>query len=144
MVISRSSCLRLHGQDSSPSEVVGINILPVLFIHLKCLYYSAIIKSLLLYLLLLSLKRVQCTNSFFSLCSQDGCHFSQDDILALESQCQDESFKGLDILITSCWPRSVSQFASRPVGFVHVHVHVLILLKNDEIYRTLINIIVSY
>ncbi|XP_015747688.1 PREDICTED: CWF19-like protein 1 [Acropora digitifera] len=47
---------------------------------------------------------------------EDGCHFSQDDILALESQCQDESFKGLDILITSCWPRSVSQFASRPDG----------------------------
>ena len=71
---------------------------------------------------------------FFFLCAQDGCHFSQDDILALESQCQDESFKGLDILITSCWPRSVSQFASRPVGFVHVHV--LILLENDEIYGT--------
>lgn len=45
---------------------------------------------------------------------EEGCHFTQDDISTLESQCQDESFKGLDILITSCWPRGVSQFANRP------------------------------
>ena len=53
--------------------------------------------------------------SFFLI--KEGCHFTQDDVVSLESQCQDESFKGLDIFISSCWPRGVSQFAKQPVGF---------------------------
>ncbi|KAL9978838.1 hypothetical protein ACROYT_G016409 [Oculina patagonica] len=47
---------------------------------------------------------------------EEGCHFTQDDITSLESQCQDDSFKGLDILISSCWPKGVSQFANQPEG----------------------------
>lgn len=45
-----------------------------------------------------------------------GCHFTQSDIEALEYQCNEESFKGLDILMTSCWPKGVSQFANQPDG----------------------------
>ena len=37
--------------------------------------------------------------------------------MSLESQCQDESFKGLDILMSSSWPRGVSNFANQPVSF---------------------------
>ncbi|KAJ7322780.1 hypothetical protein OS493_032965 [Desmophyllum pertusum] len=47
---------------------------------------------------------------------EEGCHFTEDDVMSLESQCQDESFKGLDILISSCWPKGVSQFANQPEG----------------------------
>lgn len=48
---------------------------------------------------------------------EEGCHFTVDDVGSLESQCQDESFKGLDILISSCWPRGVSNFANQPERF---------------------------
>ena len=41
--------------------------------------------------------------------------------MLLESQCQDESFKGLDIFISSCWPRGVSQFAKQPVSLIIIH-----------------------
>lgn len=45
---------------------------------------------------------------------EEGCHFIADDVMSLESQCQDESFKGLDILISSSWPKGVSNFANQP------------------------------
>ena len=38
--------------------------------------------------------------------------------MSLESQCQDESFKGLDILISSSWPKGVSNFANQPVSIL--------------------------
>ncbi|XP_073234867.1 CWF19-like protein 1 isoform X3 [Porites lutea] len=47
---------------------------------------------------------------------EEGCHFTQSDIEALEYQCNEESFKGVDILMTSCWPKGVSQFANQPDG----------------------------
>ncbi|RMX57648.1 hypothetical protein pdam_00015893 [Pocillopora damicornis] len=45
---------------------------------------------------------------------EEGCHFVADDVMSLESLCQDESFKGLDILISSSWPKGVSNFANQP------------------------------
>lgn len=42
-------------------------------------------------------------------------------MVSLESQCQDERFKGLDIFISSCWPRGVSQFAKQPVSLNEYH-----------------------
>ena len=51
---------------------------------------------------------------------KEGCHFTQADVVSLESQCEDDSFKGLDIFISSCWPRGVSQFAKQPVSFIKI------------------------
>ena len=59
------------------------------------------------------------------ICFKEGCHFTQSDIEALEYQCNEESFKGLDILMTSCWPKGVSQFANQPVS-VLIKEHLLV------------------
>lgn len=43
-------------------------------------------------------------------------YFRQEDILSLCQYSEDESFKGVDILMASDWPQGVSDYATPPVS----------------------------
>ncbi|XP_048581783.1 CWF19-like protein 1 isoform X2 [Nematostella vectensis] len=43
-----------------------------------------------------------------------GCVFSEQDVASLESKSNEENFKGVDLLLTSCWPQDVAKFTKKP------------------------------
>lgn len=46
---------------------------------------------------------------------QTGCFFKEEDTQKLYAKTEDKTFKGVDMLLTSDWPKDVTQYGNKLV-----------------------------
>jgi hypothetical protein len=51
---------------------------------------------------------------------QDGCFFKEEETKQLCAKSEDKNFKGIDILLTSDWPKGVTEYGNKLVCQVYV------------------------